>query len=1161
MLTLYPSNKLEDLVILLNKVMQYRQTSVLSQDIILVESQGMQHWLNMQLSQMTKIAMNITYPMPSRFIWDTARKVLGSDKIPRQSPYSREILTFRIEQIFHSDEWLTSAASELVTQYWQEQRSNQQQIGNRQGQQQLKAFQLAQAVADVFEQYMLYRPDWLENWQDGKLNTEQTDEIWQQQLWLILFKQSPYHPVALQNEMLKELEHKHHLLPKDIHIFGINTMPPKTLEFFEVISNWVNIHLYHLNPCVDYWGDLQSEKTTVKKQLKQLKLNTLEQWLEQENISQPLLANLGQQGKGFFSSLQKLNGFEINAFDLAKEQEEAAEQTNNNSMTLSCLQQVQQDILLLTDATQANAEINQDKQTSLIDDSINIVSCHNALREIEALHDFLLAEFEANPELTPRDVIVMCPAIEDYAPYIHSVFRSSRQPQVEGEQLRLPCTIADRNQLDSQPIISTFLELLELPDSRFEVSKILDYLRLPALQNKFNLDETQIEIIEWWLKQANVHWGRDQTHKQQITGNQAADAIYTWQWAIERLLSGYAYSSEPTFSDDLAYMPHVEGQNALVLGQLCDLLTQLQYHAQQLNQARSAEEWHSYLTKMLESFFAIDEQAQEQESLLIIQNAINSLTERSAKADYQQDISLEVIRFYLQHQFSQADTSSQFLTGQITFCSMVPMRSIPFKVIAILGLNDGVYPRQQTPISFDLTQYSEYRLGDRSRRSDDRYLFLEALISARDKLYLSYQGRDVKNNSVREPSLILKELMNYLALGYAWDFTAANSQLRQMPLHAFSPDNFKTFKSFAKQWQRLAFANKQQASKNTWVSNSKSDSDVTSDSSQQASIDLRQLVNMFVDPFSFYCRCKLGLELNLNTVDDLDVEPFELNTLLDYQLTDSINSSLINETKVLDKNSKDSSNTGSAAELITCKVVKEYRLQGALPESMVSEQQIEQTCVKARALHQALAAFLPLEQVGINLGLQNIELTAAVVQSNSTNLSGYLLSRPTSKKAKDDILHWLSYLLVSCYQQQMQNTYAVFTQGKGEDLTIQISGYLHNASFGLVQAKQLLAHYLAVYQSQFEQTRIISIELMQPIFASVAKSKKLNITDIEAIKQDVTLFKKWCESVEELWSSNEHFQWLYPDFNQLTEQLEYDYHTSVELFQPIYAQLVNEVTV
>ncbi|EWH11300.1 exodeoxyribonuclease V subunit gamma [Catenovulum agarivorans DS-2] len=1104
--------------------MQYRRASVLSQDIILVESQGMQHWLNMQLSKLTNVAMNISYPMPSRFIWDTARKVLGSDKIPRQSPYSREILTFRIEQIFHSEQWLNSDVSELVTQYWQ---SDKNTIA-KQGQQQLKAFQLAQAVADVFEQYMLYRPDWIDNWQAGQLNTQQADEVWQQHLWMMLVEQSAYHPVALQDEMLSVLEHNHHLLPSDIHIFGINTMPPKTLEFFEVIAQWVNIHLYHLNPCVDYWGDIQTEKSAVKQQLKQLKLKKLDTWIQQNDVGHPLLANLGQQGKGFFASLQKLNGFEISAFDLENKSDSG--HTKESADAPSCLQQVQRDILTLNDAS------NAPESVSKIDNSFHFVSCHNALREIEALHDFLLGEFAKDPSLTPRDVIVMCPAIEDYAPYIQSVFRSGRQQAVEGENTRLPCTIADRNQLDAQPIISIFLELLELPDSRFEVSKILDYLRLPAIQNKFNLAESQIETIEWWLKQANVHWGRDHAHKQQVTHNCNSDAIYTWQWAIERLLSGYGFSSEQAFTDDLAYMPHVEGQNALVLGQLCELLEQLQLHARELNQTRSAEKWHVYLTDMLADFFEVDEQ--EQESLLIIQDAINSLTERTKKAQYNQPLSLEVIRFYLQHQFSQADTSSQFLTGQITFCSMVPMRSIPFKVIAILGLNDGVYPRQQTPISFDLTQYSEFRMGDRSRRSDDRYLFLEALISARNKLYLSYQGRDVKNNAVREPSLILKELMGYLVHGYGWCFDGENSNINQMPLHAFNPRNFAEFGSYAVQWHRLAQPRKSpKILSSPWVNDAENDIVTT--------LYAHQLVQMFVDPFSYYCRYKLGLELSLKQTQDTDVEPFELDTLLDYQLTDSISNALI-------ENAPD---TDSSSQHVAS-VIRAYRLQGALPENIASEQQLEQTCEKALQLHQALSQCAPYQRRSVVIPCDNLQLSIDLVEGTQ----GTLHTRPTSKKAKDDLMHWLVHLASCLDKQTQQNTFAIFTQGKGESLTIEVTGYLQDSFVDISSISAQLANLVVAYQQQFSQPRLISIELMQPIFTAINKSKKLDIHDITALKNDKTLFNKWVDSVEKFWQQNEHFQWLYPDIEALTANYLKDYQMSIELFQPIYALLQRDLT-
>ncbi|MFA0519883.1 exonuclease V subunit gamma, partial [Vibrio sp. 10N.222.55.E8] len=114
---------------------------------------------------------------------------------------------------------------------------------------------------------------------------------------------------------------------------------------------------------------------------------------------------------------------------------------------------------------------------------------------------------------------------------------------------------------------------------------------------------------------------------------------------------------------------------------------------------------------------------------------------------------------------SGARISQRFLAGQVNFCTLMPMRSIPFKTVCLLGMNDGVYPRSMPPEGFDLIN-GRSRPGDRSRRDDDRYLFLEAILSAQECLYISYVGRSIQDNTERVPSVLVSELIEYCQQNY-----------------------------------------------------------------------------------------------------------------------------------------------------------------------------------------------------------------------------------------------------------------------------------------------------------------------------------------------------------------------------------------------------------
>ncbi|WP_048695801.1 exodeoxyribonuclease V subunit gamma [Catenovulum maritimum] len=1154
MFTVYPSNRLEDLIVLAQKVLEQRQTGIFEPDIILVESQGMQHWLNLQLAKMQHISMNIEFPMPSRFIWDWARKILGDQAIPRKSPYSREILSFRIDQIFCRPEWMQDAETQVVSNYWFAPGSKSDQAPDP-----LRRFQLASRLADVFEQYLIYRPDWLAAWQAGELvaelqddNAEPLTQVWQAKLWRLLIEQEAYHPSSLQDLAIEKLAEHKDKLPQQILIFGINTLAPKPLEFFQAIAEHTHVHLFHLNPCVEFWGDLKTEKQKVKAQLENQqqasRVQQVDDWLATEQINNPLLANLGGQGRAFFNALQKVNSYEISAFDLFDHDELAED--GLTPLEPSVLQHIQQDILSLSDARQ----VPQVKQ----DDSIYISACHSALREIQTLHDYLLYQFEQDPSLKAQDVVVMCPAIEDYAPYIDAVFKRPWQENLSGSP-KLPCSIADRAYIDSEPLINTFADLLSLPDSRFEVSKILAYLRLPALQIKFGFSDDELLKIETWLQQAAVHWGLNAEHKMQQSEVVGIGEKYSWHWGLKRLLLGFAWGNqEHIYYPDLEqtdertgelWLPYIEGSDAVLLGRLCLLLDRLSFHSQSLLQLRTPQAWLAYLTELKVDFFTIE--AEEETASDIIDAAISSLTERTELADYQQALDLTTVRYYLNQHFSQADPANHFLTGQITFCSMVPMRSIPFKIIAILGLNDGAYPRQSIPISFDLMTQAPARMGDRSRRSDDRYLFLEALISTRDKFYLSYQGRDIRNNNPREPSLILKELMDYLALGYGWQFDfsaqAANNQLHIQTLHPFSLDNYSAaadkIKSFDVNWCRLAQPQARQQ-----------DSEFKLEAFElaESGISVDDLVRFFADPLAVFARIRLGLNFNDYQQLSDDNEPFSLDGLTEYQLKQDfyqLAAASLLETGILADDSVE-----AQAEVISSEWLAErYQLSGLLPDSDLASESLAQVKQLTSDFTQSLAEFPTFAKAQHTLACQfdqgksSVNLVADVYQfSSHDSVQGVLSWRPAQAKPKDHIRLWLNHLMVTAATNQAVTSFAKFVNSKDSSIQSLILRPLDVAS-----AKSELSKFVDLYLAGLNQPNLHYVDIAHCLI------NKNESKPAETLAHDAKLSRELQKALADKLDLNEYFAWFAAQgYIQLDESSCANLQASlIELYLPLYQNL------
>lgn len=1140
MFIVYPSNRLEDLIILLEKVLATRQASVFAQDEILVESQGMQHWINMQLAASQGVAMNIDFPMPSRFIWNLARQILGDELIPRKSPYSREILAFRIEHILTQSEFMDEAFAHEVNQYWLQTEHSKQ----------LRRFQLASKLADVFEQYMLYRPEWLDAWQAHQQPDElSTDSLfntasWQAAIWRALVAQAPYHQANLQDLAISQLDQHLDKLPKQIYIFGINALPPKSLAFFEAISQHIPVHLFHLNPSVEFWGDIQTDKIKAKREKLQQNIN----WDDvKTELSNPILANLGGQGRAFFNSLQQLDTFEISAYsDL--------DTLDSNAGKRSVLQQIQADILTLHDARDEASNIESAEPWA--DDSIVVSASHSALREIQVLHDYLLHQFKQNPSLKPQDIVVMCPAIEDYAPYIEAVFKRPIEYGADNE-IKLPCSIADRTSLDAEPLINSFTDLLNLPDSRFEVSKILDYIRLPALQAQFGFSENELSTIEYWLSQAAIHWGIDETHKAKMSHLNNADATFTWQWGLERLIYGFAWGDEAHIENEQLWLPHVEGNNAILLGRLCFLLERLQYHAKSLTINRTPAQWHQYLHELKTQFFA--ENDQEQDAFFIIDNAINALTERCEKAEFNESLDLATVRYFLTQLFSQPDASNHFLTGQITFCSMVPMRSIPFKVIAILGLNDGQYPRQQNPISFDLMASTQAKLGDRSRRGDDRYLFLEALISARDSLYLSFQGRDIRNNEARQPSLILKELMDYLSQAYGWQFildteaSAENNQLTVNPLHAFSEQAYQgRWPSFDKNWCRLIYPkNNHKHNQQTMLPqhiNSETESLTKQPEDKQPEefidVDIEELVRFFADPLAYFARQQLNLNLSDYQLKLDDVEPFSVNVLDEYLLRQAFCQQMLMPESLKTENIEQSLNNLSA----------QMRLSGHLPESPLKQQAIE----NSQALSALMVEKLNLESVvnqHIECELDEYRLHTQVnlaADNEQKDLNEIYVWRPAVRKAKDDIRLWLNHLMACLYFNENKSSAGpvsstgVFLNPKKDGVS-QVRLALEMDS---EQAKKHLKQLLIMWQQGLKNPNMYYADLAKIYLGkTLNKKQKPAVNELLSNPEQIKLWQKY---QTEILMNNEYYQWFFPQEQAFDS---YSHETLINAFYPLYHAL------
>lgn len=814
MLRLYQSNHLEILSRRLAELLAEPGQAPLQPETLVVQHPGMARWLALEIATHTGICANVRFALPAAIIWEIFQAFLPD--VPTNNRFDPSLLNWRIFALL--DECRDEPLFKPIHHYLQ-------------GNDEIRRFQLADRLASLFDRYLVYRPDWILRWEAGQEAIP--GDTWQAELWRQLVVDSEVHWVHLQ-QALADFQGEHPQgLPQRLFLIGVPTLSPGYLRIIQWLSQWIDIHLFLLNPCEAHWAEIVDLKEQAKRELR---ADGSELYLD---VGNPLLASLGRQGRDFFAS--------INEFDPGSEEWFA----DPGDATL--LQRLQQQILRLEAPENA---------TTAADDSISWQICHSPMREVEVLYDQLLAMLEQTPELTPAGILVMTPDIKTYAPLIEAVF------SVAADRPAIPYRISDLAIQQDSRHAAAFLELLELPGSRFSVNRMLGLLEIPAIGQRFDLDEAALEQLAAWIEQANIRWGQDGRSKTAL--GLPAEPRNTWRAGLERLLLGFAMPSESEqLWQGIAPLNAAEGSTAASLGGLlafCEAVFNLE---EQLSKPRGVAAWCSQLLAICEVFFLPDKTAEQ--PLQQIRQAIQQLREGAEAANFTREISLPLVRLRMEQAFA-ATTHRGFLGGGVNFCSLAPMRSLPFQVICLIGMNEGSFPREQPILSFDLMG-RQFRFGDRSRRADDRYLFLETLISVRRHLYISYVGRSIKDNSSLPPAVVVDELRDYLATQIGAQ--GLGEIIHHHPLQPFSPDYFSRDNrlfSYSPRMREAALL----VGHGGDVTRPLVTEPLPDTGEEYRQVELSQLINFYTNPARAFARQRLNLQLESGSSLLEEREPFVL---------------------------------------------------------------------------------------------------------------------------------------------------------------------------------------------------------------------------------------------------------------------------------------------
>ncbi len=901
MLHVYHSNRLEALFILMCTLRESQPlTDPLTPETVLVANPGIGRWLNFQIADRSGIAANIDYKLPATFVWQLYRSCL--EDVPEKSAFERNALRLRVLSQLDA---ICSENDEIWSPLQRYAASDGGALGDT------KRVQLATRIADVFDQYLVYRPKMLLDWEQGSNQIpgnalagssiagnngesnngagngragDDASQLWQPALWRRLVESvSEPHRASLWQQfctLADKGDIDPALLPPQLHLFNVGLLPPSTLDVLVRVarldqSGADRVSLYFLNPAIDYWADLLDMRRAARERLKLSSNASLTDDLADsqadDQVGNPLLGSLGGSGRTLMKLLSDRSEWVHD------------EQFFLPSADDNLLAAVQADLLQPFEVNEqvsvSDKETGEKADQTNADTSIQLHQCYSPMREVQALSDRLLDLLNADHSLTPADIIVMVPDINRYAPVIEAVFGSvGDETDNASKRRRIPWSIADRALVEVSRVVACVQRLFELPGFEFEATGVLAFAAEPAIARKFGFDERALSTLADWLNESGVR--RTLAGDASKIFQQPDAALHSWDFGLRRLLLGRAMPPGAAAVGEVLPATLVEGQQAGLLSQLINLLNALAETRVRLDKARAVSNWVDVINEMINRFLQPDDQ--ESDALAQFREVLTELVTDASKASPTDTMSHATFAEILRGALAGAERKNhRYLTGRVTFSSMVPLRSVPFRVVCMLGLNDSDFPRQRPNPGFDLIARHPLP-GDRSVRDDDRYLFLEALLSARDELYLSWIYRNASDNASREPSVLVSELRDYLTLRHP------NRPPRCVahPLQPFSKALFNqdqtSLYTFASEWAPPA-DRPERASLNLSQSHAITDTPIALD-------DFQRFWN---SPSAWYCRRVLGVALWRDEQEPQDAEPFGMDALSQYAVRSSLVASLL----------------------------------------------------------------------------------------------------------------------------------------------------------------------------------------------------------------------------------------------------------------------------
>ena len=750
-------------------------------EIVCVPSRGVERWLTQQLSLVLGarpggfdgVCANVEFPGPGRLIADVVAGVSGID--PRSDPWRPGRSVWPLLELLESLPAVASRPPDLPRG---------------------RPYAAARHVAELFDSYESYRPSMIIDWAAGGLSDGQGEPLaddlcWQPELWrrlrALVDAPSPAQRLDPACERLRADPQAAAGLPARLSLFGLTRIPPGQLAVLSALAEHREIHLWLLHPCAPLWDRLAGSAQTVPSRRSTDPTAS--------RVSHRLLSSMGRDVRELQLTLAGAGG----------QRDDVHHPLPEAPGKLTLLRRLQQSIR--SDEPVEAARPGQRPVIAPDDRSIQVHACHGRARQVDVLRDVILGLLAADPTLEPRDIVVMCPDIETFAPLISATFGVGaelvEQEASEGGPVSpaslLRVRLADRSLRQTNPVMSVAATLLEMVDGRMTASEVLDLAAAAPVRRRFGFDDDDLGRLTEWVAEAQVRWGLDAAHRAAF--KLEAFPQNTWEAGLDRLLLGVAMADGPASGDVAAHaggpgwvglalpLDDVDSTDIELAGRLAELVERLHGAVDALRGSQPLAAWISRLAEVVESLTLTTGSDQWQAAQL--RTELSRVLEAAGERAEVVTLSLGDLRTLLADRLRGRPTRANFRTGSLTMCTLVPMRSVPHRVVCLMGLDDGAFPRQPAVDGDDILQRNPMT-GERDERSEDRQLLLDAILAARERLVITYAGADERTNATRPPAVPVGELLDTLeaAYGSADGGSLRRQLLTRHPLQPFDPANF-----------------------------------------------------------------------------------------------------------------------------------------------------------------------------------------------------------------------------------------------------------------------------------------------------------------------------------------------------------------------------------